>query len=110
MANVTPQLIKELRTKTGAGMMDSKRALEETGGDLGKAEDWLRQQGTIKAASRAGRTAAEGGIATYVHKATAEGSQWAGSVGVLVELNSESDFVARTDTFQDLARELALQV
>jgi elongation factor Ts len=110
VAAVSSELIKALRDKTGAGMMDCKRALEATEGDLGKAEDWLRQKGISKAAERAGRTAGEGVIATYVHKATAEGSQWAGSVGVLVELNSESDFVARTDIFQELARELALQV
>ncbi|MDQ6748176.1 MAG: translation elongation factor Ts [Candidatus Dormibacteraeota bacterium] len=110
MAGVTSELIKQLRDKTGAGMMDCKRALEATEGDLARAEDWLRQKGISKAAERAGRTAGEGVIATYVHKATAEGSQWAGSVGVLVELNSESDFVARTEQFQNLARELALQV
>ena len=110
MAEITPDLIKQLRDKTGAGMMDCKRALEATDGDLAKAEDWLRQKGISKAAERAGRHAGQGVIATYVHKATAEGSQWAGSVGVLVEVNSESDFVARNDIFQNLARELALQV
>ncbi|HEY8741405.1 MAG TPA: translation elongation factor Ts [Candidatus Dormibacteraeota bacterium] len=110
MADITPELIKQLRDKTGAGMMDCKRALEATDGDVARAEDWLRQKGISKAAERAGRAAGEGVIATYVHRATAEGSQWAGSVGVLVELNSESDFVARTDQFQTLARELALQV
>jgi elongation factor Ts len=110
MPDITPDLIKQLRDKTGAGMMDCKRALEATDGDLAKAEDWLRQKGISKAAERAGRHAGQGVVATYVHKATAEGSQWAGSVGVLVEVNSESDFVARTDVFQELARELALQV
>jgi elongation factor Ts len=90
--------------------MDCKRALEATDGDLEKAEDWLRQKGTIKAAERAGRAAGEGVIGTYVHKATAEGSPWVGSVGALVEVNCESDFVARTEPFQTLARELAIQV
>jgi elongation factor Ts len=110
MPEVTTALIKQLRDATNAGMMDAKRALEASEGDIEKAKDWLRQKGITKAAERAGRATGAGVIATYVHKATAEGSQWAGSVGVLVELNSESDFVARTDIFQDLARELALQV
>jgi elongation factor Ts len=110
MAEVTTALIKELRDATQAGMMDAKRALDENGGDIEKAKDWLRQKGVTKAAEREGRHAGQGVIATYVHKPTAEGSQWAGSVGVLVEVNSESDFVARTDIFQNLARELALQV
>ena len=110
MAEVTVALIKELRDATNAGMMDAKRALEATDGDIEAAKDWLRQKGITKAAERAGRHAGQGVVATYVHKATAEGSQWAGSVGVLVEVNSESDFVARTDLFQELARELALQV
>ncbi|MEA2681715.1 MAG: elongation factor Ts [Chloroflexota bacterium] len=110
MPEVTTALIKELRDATNAGMMDAKRALDENSGDMEKAKDWLRQKGITKAAERAGRATGQGVIATYVHKATAEGSQWAGSVGVLVEVNSESDFVARNDIFQNLARELALQV
>jgi elongation factor Ts len=110
MPEVTTQLIKELRDATNAGMMDSKRALEANDGDVEKAKDWLRQKGITKAAERAGRAAGEGVIATYVHKPTAEGSQWAGSVGALVEVNSESDFVARNEIFQNLARELAIQV
>ena len=110
MATVTTAMIKELRDATNAGMMDAKKALEANDGDIEKSKDWLRQKGITKAAERAGRHAGQGVIATYVHKATAEGSQWAGSVGVLVEVNSESDFVARNDIFQNLARELALQV
>ncbi|GAC1581819.1 MAG: translation elongation factor Ts [Candidatus Dormibacteria bacterium] len=110
MPEVTVALIKELRDATNAGMMDAKKALEANDGNIEAAKDWLRQKGITKAAERAGRHAGPGVVATYVHKPTAEGSQWAGSVGVLVEVNSESDFVARTDIFQDLARELALQV
>ena len=110
MPEVTVALIKELRDATNAGMMDAKRALEANDGNIEASKDWLRQKGITKAAERAGRHAGQGVVATYVHKATAEGSQWAGSVGVLVEVNSESDFVARTDIFQELARELALQV
>ena len=110
MPEVTVALIKELRDATNAGMMDAKKALEANDGNIEAAKDWLRQKGITKAAERAGRHAGQGVVATYVHKATAEGSQWAGSVGVLVEVNSESDFVARTDIFQELARELALQV
>jgi elongation factor Ts len=110
MPEVTTQLIKELRDATNAGMMDSKRALEANDGDVEKAKDWLRQKGITKAAERAGRVAAEGVIATYVHKPTAEGSPWVGSVGALVEVNSESDFVARNEILQNLARELAIQV
>ncbi|MFN2463362.1 MAG: translation elongation factor Ts [Candidatus Dormibacteria bacterium] len=110
MPEVTVALIKELRDATNAGMMDSKKALEANDGNIEAAKDWLRQKGITKAAERAGRATGAGVVATYVHKPTAEGSQWAGSVGVLVEVNSESDFVARTDIFQDLARELALQV
>lgn len=110
MPEVTAAMVKELRDATNAGMMDAKKALEANDGDIEKSKDWLRQKGITKAAERAGRHAGEGVIATYVHKATAEGSQWAGSVGVLVEVNSESDFVARNEIFQNLARELALQV
>jgi elongation factor Ts len=102
MADVTPQLIAKLREMTGAGMMDCKRALEANDGDLEKAADWLRQKGITKAGERAGRTAAEGVIGTYVHHNH--------QVATMVELNSESDFVARTDEFKTLARELAIQV
>jgi elongation factor Ts len=102
MADVTTALIKELRDATSAGVLDSRKALQETGGDLEKAKDWLRQKGITKAGERAGRTAAEGVIGTYVHHNQ--------QVATMVELNSESDFVARNDLFKGLARELAIQV
>jgi elongation factor Ts len=102
MAEVTPELIAKLRARTGAGMMDCKRALEANDGDLDKAADWLRQKGITKSGERAGRVAAEGVIGTYVHHNH--------QVASMVELNSESDFVARTDEFKSLARELAIQV
>src|SRR5213596_4405676 len=94
--------VAELRAKTGAGMMDCKKALEEAGGDMAKAVDILRAKGAAKAEKRAGREAAEGWIGSYVHHD--------GSVAVLVELNSETDFVARTDDFKALAKEIAVQV
>lgn len=94
--------VAKLRARTGAGMMDCKRVLEETGGDLDKAVDALRKKGIAKAEKRAGRGTAEGVIGSYVH--------FNGKVGVLVELNCETDFVARTDDFQGLARDLALHV
>jgi elongation factor Ts len=110
MPEVTTALIKELRDATNAGMMDSKRALEENNGDIEKAKDWLRQKGITKASERAGRAAGQGVVASYVHKTTAADPEGLGQVGVLVEVNSESDFVARNEIFQNLARELALQV
>src|SRR5258707_12443177 len=90
MADVSAALVKELREKTGAGMMDCKRALGETSGDLEQASDWLRKKGLAAAAKKAGRVAAEGlvGVATE------------GSVGAVVEINSETDFVARNEAFQ----------
>ncbi len=94
--------VAELRARTGAGMMDCKRALAETGGDLEKAIDLLRTTGAAKAAKRAGREASEGSIGSYVHHD--------GSIGVLVELNSETDFVARTEDFRALARDLAVHI
>lgn len=94
-------MVKELREKTGAGMMDCKRALAECGGDFGKAEEWLRKQGITGAAKKAGRTAAEGLVGAYVHN---------GKVGVLVEVNCETDFVARDEDFQALVKELALHI
>ena len=99
---ITADDVKQLRDKTGAGMMDCKRALTETGGDLDKAVAWLREQGLSTAAKKAGRAAREGVITSYIH----HGSR----LGVLLELNCETDFVARTDDFQQLARELAMQV
>jgi len=94
--------VAELRARTGAGMMDCKKALQETGGELEKAIDLLRQKGAAKAEKRAGREASEGMIGSYVHHD--------GSVGVLVELNCETDFVARTEDFKALAKELAVHI
>jgi elongation factor Ts len=102
MPQVTTALIKELRDATNAGMMDAKRALEENSGDLEKAKDWLRQKGITKAAERAGRSTAQGVVESYIHTNK--------QVGVLLELNSESDFVARNEIFQNLAKELCLQI
>ncbi|HYB89575.1 MAG TPA: translation elongation factor Ts [Candidatus Binataceae bacterium] len=99
---VTANLIKELRDKTGAGVMDCKKALAETSGDLEKAVLWLREKGVAQAAKRADRVASEGLIESYIHAG--------GKLGVLVEINCESDFVARTDIFKTLAREIAMQV
>src|SRR5690348_15312097 len=97
MAEVTAALVKELREKTGAGMMDCKRALGETGGDLEGAVDWLRKKGLAAAAKKAGRVAAEGlvGVATR------------GAAGAAVEINSETDFVARNEAFQGFVRQVA---
>jgi elongation factor Ts len=102
MAEVTTQLIKELRDATNAGMMDAKRALLANDGDVEKSKDWLRQKGITKAAERSGRAAGQGIVEAYIHNNM--------QVGALVELNSESDFVARNEIFQNLARELCLQV
>lgn len=100
--NITPQLVKELRDRTGVGMMDCKKALQETGGDVDKAIKFLREKGLSKAAKRAGREAREGCIFSYVHP----GSR----LGVLVEINCETDFVARTKDFVELGKNLAMQV
>jgi elongation factor Ts len=97
MANITASMVKELRDKTGAGMMDCKAALGETGGDLEGAVDWLRKKGLAKAAKKAGRVAAEGLIGVAVK----------GTKGVVVEVNSETDFVARNDLFQGLVKMIA---
>jgi elongation factor Ts len=94
---ITAAQVKELRESTGAGMMDAKKALEETGGDMEAAVDWLRTKGLAKAAKKAGRTAAEGLVAVAVR----------GGVGVAVELNSETDFVARNPDFQAMVRDFA---
>jgi elongation factor Ts len=99
---ISADQVKALRDATGAGMMDSKRALEATNGDIEKAKDWLRQKGIAKAGTKAARTAKEGIIATYVHHNH--------QLGVLVELNSESDFVARNDEFRHLAHEIAVHI
>jgi elongation factor Ts len=99
---IPAKLVAELRARTGAGMMDCKRALAETGGDIEKAIDLLRKTGAAKADKRAGRAASEGLIEAYVH--------FNGKVGVLVELNCETDFVARTEDFRRLAKDLALHI
>ena len=98
---ITANAVKELREKTGAGMMDCKKALAETKGDFEKAVVWLREKGVAQVAKRSGRNANQGVIGSYVH---------GGKVGVLVEVNCETDFVAKTDDFQNLAKELAMQV
>ena len=97
MANITAQMVKELRESTGAGMMDCKAALTETNGDMTAAQDWLRKKGLSKAAKKAGRVAAEGLIGVLVQ----------GTKGVVVEVNSETDFVARNDLFQGLVKMIA---
>ncbi|HEX9610117.1 MAG TPA: translation elongation factor Ts [Candidatus Limnocylindria bacterium] len=99
---IKPEDVKRLREQTGAGIMDCKRALEESSGDYEKAAAWLREKGLSTAAKKAGRAAREGIIASYIH----HGSR----LGVLLELNCETDFVARTDDFQQLGRDLAIQV
>jgi elongation factor Ts len=99
---ITAKEVAALRARTGAGMMDCKKALEETGGDLEKAVDLLRQKGIARAAKRADRGAAEGIIGSYVH--------FNGKIAVLVELNCETDFVARTEDFQRLAKDLCLHI
>ena len=102
MATITAGSVKELRERTGAGMMDCKRALEETEGDVEKAVTLLRERGLAAAAKKAGREAREGLISSYIHTG--------GRVGVLIEVNCETDFVARTEEFQKLVRDLAIQV
>ena len=102
MANFSTGDVKVLRERTGAGMMDCKRALEETDGDIEAAVVILRERGLAAAAKRAGRDAREGIVASYIHPG--------GRVGVLIEVNCETDFVARTDQFQKLVRDLAMQV
>ncbi|MFN7943709.1 MAG: translation elongation factor Ts [Thermoanaerobaculia bacterium] len=99
---VTAQMVKELRERTGAGMMDCKAALAETGGDLEKAIDALRKRGLASAKNKAGRVAADGLVASYIHAG--------GRLGVLVEVNCETDFVARTEDFQELVRDIAMHI
>jgi elongation factor Ts len=99
---VSASAVKELREKTGAGMMDCKKALAETGGDVQKAIDYLRQKGLAAAAKKADRVAADGAVGAYVHPG--------GKIGVLVEINCETDFVARTAEFQSLLKDIAMQV
>jgi elongation factor Ts len=99
---ITAAVVKELRDKTGAGMMDCKKALAESQGDLQKAIDYLRLKGLAAAAKKADRAAADGAVAAYVHPG--------GKIGVLVEVNCETDFVARTAEFQALLKDIAMQV
>ncbi len=102
MADITTDKVKELRARTGAGVMDCRNALVEAGGDLEKAQRLLRAKGLAAAAERSGRAAKEGLIASYIHGE--------GRLGVLVEVNCETDFVARTQEFRTLARDLAMQI
>ena len=99
---VSASMVKDLREKTGAGMMDCKKALSETGGDFQKAVDYLRQKGLATAAKRAGRIASEGRIGSYIHAG--------GKIGVMVEVNCETDFVAKTDDFQVFAKDVAMHI
>ncbi len=102
MAEVSANMVKELREKTGAGMMDCKKALAEAGGDPAKAEEVLRKKGLAAAAKKSSRAATEGQVASYIHMG--------GKIGVLVEVNCETDFVARTDGFQALVKDIAMQI
>lgn len=102
MAEITVEMIKELRSRTGAGMMDCKRALEDTDGNVDKVVDVLRKKGLALAAKKAGRSAKEGMITSYIHHNH--------RVGVLLELNCETDFVARTDQFEELAKDIAMHI
>ncbi|WP_448380171.1 translation elongation factor Ts [Gloeomargarita sp.] len=102
MAEVSAQLVKTLREKTGAGMLDCKKALEQTGGDLEKAIEFLRQKGLASAEKKAGRSTMEGLIYSYIHTG--------GKLGVLLEINCETDFVARGEDFRNLAHNIALQI
>ena len=102
MADITAKMVSELRARTGAGMMDCKKALEEAGGDIAKAEEILRVKYAGKAEKRAAKAAGEGLIDSYIH--------FNGKVGVLVELNCETDFVALTEDFRRLAKDVALQI
>jgi len=102
MVDISAKLVKELREKTGAGMMDCKKALTETEGEMDKAVEWLRQKGIASADKKSGRTAAEGLVHSYIH--------FGGRIGVLVEVNCETDFVARGDRFKDLVNDVAMQI
>ena len=102
MSDVSPTLVKQLREKTNAGMMDCKKALVEAGGDLEKAEDILRKKGIAGASKKASRSVKEGIVASYIHLQ--------GKVGVLVEVNCETDFVAKNDIFRELVKDLTLHI
>ncbi len=100
--DITASMVKELRDKTNAGMMDCKKALNECGGDMTKAVDWLRQKGLAVATKRADRAATEGQVMSYIHAG--------GKLGVLVEVNCETDFTGKTDEFIQFAKDLAMQI
>ncbi len=102
MAEITAAMVKELRERTQAGMMDCKKALVEKNGDMDEAVAYLREKGLAAAAKKAGRVAAEGAVESYIHMG--------GKIGVLVEVNCETDFVAKTDTFKALCHDIALQI
>lgn len=102
MAEITAALVKELRERTGAGMMDCKKALAENEGNIEKAIDFLREKGLAAAAKKAGRVAAEGLVEAYIHGG--------GRIGVLVEVNCETDFVAKTDAFKELVKDIAMHI
>lgn len=100
--SISPQLVKELRERTGTGMMDCKKALQETGGNIEKAIQFLREKGLSAASKRAGKAAKEGCVFSYIHPGS--------KLGVMLEINCETDFVARTEDFQELGKNLAMQV
>lgn len=102
MAEISAKLVKELRDKTGAGMMDCKKALKETDGDINKAADWLRQKGIASAGKLEGKVATEGLVESYIHTG--------GRIGVLVEVNCQTDFVARNEAFKELVKNVAMQI
>lgn len=102
MADISAKLVQELRQKTGAGMMDCKKALQENEGDVTKAMDWLRQKGMLKAGKIETKSATDGLVGSYIHTG--------GRVGVLVEVNCQTDFVARTDGFKALVQNIAMQI
>jgi len=102
MAEVTSAMVKDLREKTGAGMMDCKKALVESSGDVDRAITWLREKGLATAGKKAGRSATEGAVGSYIHLG--------GKIGVLVEVNCETDFTARNEKFQALVKDIAMQI
>lgn len=101
MTTITAEIVKDLREKTGAGMMECKKALVESGGDFEKAIDMLRQKGLATAAKKSGRSASEGTIGSYIHM---------DKLGVMIEINCETDFVARTDDFKELVKDVAMHI
>jgi len=102
MAEISAKLVKDLREQTGAGMMDCKKALKETDGDINKAVEWLRQKGIASAGKLEGKVATEGLVESYIHTG--------GRIGVLVEVNCQTDFVARNETFKELVKNVAMQI